>query len=103
MKAVPDITEREKAGFAVAARRCDHGCGPIEFSGEPEREASFPDVFRVFRRIEVDFHRLIVYTNKYTVNPIQRVFDHETDCTAQRRPKSLSTTFPIVIHVYFVY
>jgi hypothetical protein len=39
MKAVPDITEREKASFAVAAGRCDHGCGPIEFSGEREREA----------------------------------------------------------------
>ena len=33
MKAVPDITEREKAGFAVAAGRYDQGCGPIEFSG----------------------------------------------------------------------
>jgi hypothetical protein len=37
MKAVPDIAEREKAGFAVAAGRYDHGCGPIEFSGERER------------------------------------------------------------------
>jgi len=64
MKAVPDITEREKAGFAVAAGRYDHGCGPIEFSGEREREASFPDVLRVFRRIEVNLYYLIVYTNK---------------------------------------
>ncbi len=63
MKAVPDITEREKASFAVAAGRYDHGRGPIEFSGEREREASFPDVLRVFRRIEVDLHYLIVYTD----------------------------------------
>jgi hypothetical protein len=54
MKAVPDITEREKAGFAVAAGWYDHGCGPIEFSGEREREASFPDVLRVLRLVEVD-------------------------------------------------
>jgi hypothetical protein len=64
MKAVPYITEREKAGFAVAAGRYDHGGGPIEFSGEREREASFPDVLRVLRRVEVDLHYLIVYTNK---------------------------------------
>ena len=82
MKAVPDITEREKAGFAVAAGPYDHGCGPIEFSGEREREASFPDVLCVFRRIEVDLHYLIVYTNKLTVNLIRKVLDHETDCTA---------------------
>jgi hypothetical protein len=68
MKAVPDITEREKAGFAVAAGRYDYGCGPIEFSGEREREASFPYVLRVFRRIEVDLHYLIVFTIKWTVN-----------------------------------
>jgi hypothetical protein len=74
MKAVPDITEREKAGFAVAAGRYDHGCGPIEFSGEREREASFPDVLRVFRRIEVDLPYLIVYTNKWTVNPNPKGF-----------------------------
>ena len=63
MKAVPDITERQKVGFAVAAGRYDHGCGPIEFSGEREREASFPDVLRVLRR-QVDLDYLIVYTNK---------------------------------------
>jgi hypothetical protein len=68
------MTEREKAGFAVAAGRYDHGCGPIEFSGEREREASFPDVLRVFRRIEVDLHYLIVFTIKWTVNPNPKGF-----------------------------
>jgi len=33
MKAAADITDGEKAGFAVAAGRCDHGRGPIEFVG----------------------------------------------------------------------
>jgi hypothetical protein len=41
--------------------------------------------FAFFRRIEVDLHDLIVYTNKWTVNPNRQGFDHETDCTTQHR------------------
>jgi hypothetical protein len=105
MKAVPDTTEREKAGLAVADGRYDQGCGPIEFSGEREREASFPDVLRVFRRIEVDLHHLIVYTNKWTVNLIRKVLDHETDCTAQLRyrRRSQSQKLQIAIDVRFMF
>jgi hypothetical protein len=51
--------------------------------------------FAFFRRIEVDLHDLIVYTNKWTVNPNRQGFDHETDCTTQHRPISRSTTSPI--------
>ena len=64
MKAAANITDCEKAGFAVAARRYNHGRGPIEFVGKRERQASFPNVRRIFLRVELDFHYLIVYTNK---------------------------------------
>src|SRR5450759_2005388 len=74
MKAVADITDGEKAVFAVAAGRYDHGRGPIEFVGERERQASFPDVLRVFRRVELDPHYLIVDTNKWTVNDNRQGF-----------------------------
>ena len=77
MKAAADITDGEKAGFAVTAGRCDHGRGPIEFVGKRERQASFPDVLGIFRRVELDLHYLIVYINKWTVNRSGRVFDHE--------------------------
>jgi hypothetical protein len=40
----------------------------IEFVGERERQASFPDVLCVFRRVELDLHYLIVDTNKWAVN-----------------------------------
>ena len=68
MKAAANITDGEKAGFAVAAGRCDHGRGPIEFVGKRERQASFPDVLRIFLRVELDFNDLIVYTNKWILN-----------------------------------
>jgi len=68
MKAAANITNGEKAGFAVAAGRCDHGRGPIEFVGKRERQAPFPDVLRIFRQVELDSHHLIVYTTKYEVN-----------------------------------
>src|SRR5450759_1029530 len=67
MKAAADITDGEKAGFAVAAGRYDHGRGPIEFVGERERQASFVDVLCVFRRVELDLHYLIVDTKRYKV------------------------------------
>jgi hypothetical protein len=75
----------------VAAGRYDHGCGPIEFSGEREREASFPDILRVFRRIEVDLHYLIVYTNKRTINPNRQGFRSRLSTARsrdRRRPRS---------------
>ena len=68
MKAAANITDGEKASFAVAAGRYDHGRGPIEFVGKRERQASFPDILRIFLRVELDFHYLIVYTNKLKVN-----------------------------------
>jgi len=68
MKVIADITDGEKAVFAVAAGRHDHGRGPIEFVGEREWQASFPDVLCIFRQVELDLHCLIVDTNKWTVN-----------------------------------
>ena len=60
MKAIADITDGEITGLAVAVRRDDHGRGPIEFVGKRKRKASFPDVLRIFRRVELDLLYLIV-------------------------------------------
>jgi hypothetical protein len=64
MEGGADITDGEKAVFAVAAGRYDNGRGPIEFVGEREPQASFSDVHCVFRRVELDLLYLGVDTNK---------------------------------------
>jgi hypothetical protein len=68
MKVIADITDGEKAVFAVAAGRHDHGRGPIEFVGEREWQAPFPDVLCIFRQVQLNLPRLFVDTNKWTVN-----------------------------------
>ena len=82
--------------------------GPIEFSGEREREASFPDVLRVFRRIEVDLHYLIVYTHKWTVNPnpkfsITKPIALLSTNRSRYRRRSQSQKLQIAIDVRFMF